>query len=197
MVAKGSWRSDDRARSMLVVWPGDHLQRTGDVPELPLAELPREVLVDALEMCACRTAEKCEPGLRQPSHDNPRIPRESEALDKPLRHQPIDTPCQRASGHEYSLGELCHLEGATLRSCKSQKDVITVEGNPVPGSKVGIEAPGDVVMGMKQRLPRSKLLVAQPNRHQPSLKADTLLPRLAALLADRRDCSICNYCRWK
>jgi len=146
---------------------GDDLERVRDRFELSVREPTREVIADPTKMGARRVSQQSDAGLGQAHDHDAGVVGSSSSFDETEVHETVDTSGQGAGWDEHARGELCHSEAVRGSAREAEQHVVRVERNPVGVPEIGVEGPGNVVVGMEERLPRPHLLVPQPADHGP------------------------------
>ena len=147
--------------SVGLVRAGDRFQGRGHVPKLRLGEAPGEVLPDASEVGPCSAPEHLPTALRQCRKGDPSVPVEPTSLDEPSPFETVHQAGQAAGGEEHAVGEVGHAQPPIGSPGQAKEHVVAPEAQSVL-VELRIELPNDVVMGVKERLPRSELGLGQP-----------------------------------
>ena len=139
----------------------DRFQSRREVVELGLAEPPREVLADAAQVCPGGLTDDPAPPVGEAAHDDPRVLLDALSVDEVLVDELIHQPGQAARREHHAVGEFRHPQSVPGGSGQAQEDVVSAEREAMLGSELGVELPGEVVVGVQERLPGTELGLAE------------------------------------
>jgi hypothetical protein len=144
---------------------GDPLQCRGHVPKLGFVQPPGEVFADAPKVRPCGISEDTATRVGQARQHHSAIPLEPVPLDQALVDQSVHRAGEAAWREHDPLGELGHPQHVARSAGQSQEHVVLGERQSVFPVKLILEPADDVVVGMQERLPSSKLGLAEFARH--------------------------------
>lgn len=150
---------------MRLVGAGDRFQSRGDGAELPVAQLPSEVSADASKMRPRGSPKDLPPRVGQPCQHDPRVAVGAIPLDETLGDKPVHRPGESARRDHHPLGELGHAKGVAGSTGQAEQHVVRAHGEAVFLTKLGVELPEDVVVGVEKRLPGPELRLGEPRVH--------------------------------
>ena len=153
---------------MRFVGTRDGLQGRGDVPKLGLAEPAGVVLADSPDVRPGRLAEDLASPVGQAGKHDPRVLIGPIPLDEALADQPVHHSGQAAGRHHHSLRKVGHSQAPASSTSEAKQDVVCPEGKTVLLAEVGVQLLHHVVVCVKERLPGSKLHVAEARFHRQS-----------------------------
>jgi threonine/homoserine/homoserine lactone efflux protein len=159
---------------------GDGLQACGDVPKLRLGQSPRKVLANTSQVRRRSSPHDLAPMIGQPGEHDPRVSLDSFPSDEAVSHESVHHPGEPARRHHDPAREFRHPERSVRRSREANQHVVVAEGEFVLRSEFGVELADRVIMGMKERLPRSEFRLAQLRRHASSLATDSCIRKYPA-----------------
>jgi hypothetical protein len=150
---------------MRFVWPGHHLERRSDVPQLSLGQPAREVLPDSPEVRSRCLPKHLQATIRKPDQDDPSVAVRANAVDEALPDEAIDLPSKGAGREHHPVRQVGHSELPARRPGQAKQDVVRAEGHPVLRAQLEVELLDDVMVGMQERLPCAELALGQPGPH--------------------------------
>jgi hypothetical protein len=139
---------------------GDGLQPGGDVPKLSLGQPAGEVLADASEMRPGGSPNDLASLIGQPGEHDSSVSLETIPSDQAASHESVHHSSEPAWRHHHAFGQLGHPQRTIRSPSEAKQHVVGAEVEPVFRAELGVEVPDHLIVGMKERLPGSKLRVA-------------------------------------